>query len=349
MQAMCGSGLCARLGGCFVTLALVVAALVLAPASAGAAEPPEPKTYLSVGDSIGFGYSDQKFHENFPTEPPSLFEDGFVNQALKKLQGKTKLGKSIKAVNYACPGETSNGLIGENEALGGKASTSNDKRETDYHPCSYTNQEGFPLHDSLGSNSQLEALLAYLNEGKPLHPVKLITIDIGSNDELATIAECEGPKGPVISCILPTATKRTFPHILDNLGKIVEAISSTNPGGGHYTGAIVLVGFYNPYASLLFGSNWLQARLNQLVEANIVSKFPNVTYANPFPKFNPGSEESLKAKKAIEKYTEMCNPTVQSPISGLDPGCEGDVHPSLAGYKLLGKLVNEAYLVNPAK
>jgi lysophospholipase L1-like esterase len=349
MQAMCGPRLGARLGGCFVALALLVTALALAPAGADAVEPPEQKTYLAAGDSISFGITLQKYNENFPTEPPSIFEENLVNQALKFLQKKTELGKGIKAVNYSCPGETSNGFIGENEALGGQASTSNDKRETDYHPCSYESQKGFPLYASLGNRSQLEVLLDYLNEGNPVHPVKLITIDIGSNDERAMIAECEGPGGPTTGCMYPIATTRTLPHILHNLESILKAINSTDPGGGHYTGAIVLIGFYNPYAAMLPGSNWLQAHLNHLVEAGIVPKFPNVTYANPFPKFNPGSEESLRAKKAIETYTEMCNPTVQSPLTGRDPGCEGDVHPSLAGQELLGKLVNKAYLANPAK
>ncbi len=366
MQAMYGSAR-ARMGGCFLALALLVTAFALAPA-AGAAEPPEQKTYLAGGDSISFGYSQQKFNENYPTEPPSYFEEGVVNQTLKLLQKKTELGKGIKAVNYACPGETSNGFIGENEALGGKPSTSNDKRETDYHPCSYHNQNGLPLHASLGSHSQLEELLAYLNEGKPAHPVKLITINIGSNDELASIAECEekvtkefvetgksvydkggGPKEAVTNCIGATAAEKTFPHILGNLGKILGAIDSTEPGGGHYTGAIVLMGFYNPDSFVLPGSDALQSNLNGLIETKLVPNFPNVTYANPFPKVNPAPEQGPKEKKAIEKYTEMCNPNVQKPSTGEDPGCEGDIHPSLAGYKLLGKLVNEAYLANPAK
>jgi hypothetical protein len=368
MQAMQGSAVRGRLLGCLAALALVATALVFAPATAGAAEPPEQKTYLAGGDSISFGYSQQKFNENFPNEPPSFFEEGVVNQALKFLQKGTELGKGIKVVNYACPGETSNGFIGENEALGGKPSTSNDKRETDYHPCSYHNQAGLPLHASLGSHSQLEELLAYLNEGKPPHPVKLITLNIGANDELASIAECEevvkkefeetgkskydkggGPKEAVTNCIGATAAEKTFPHILGNLGKILGAIDSTSPGGGHYTGAIVLQGYYNPDSFVLPGSDALQSNLNALVQANIVSKFPNVTYANPFPKVNPAPEQGPKEKKAIEKYTEMCNPSVQSPSTGLDPGCEGDIHPSLAGSKLLGKLVNEAYLANPAK
>jgi lysophospholipase L1-like esterase len=372
MQAMNGSAGSfrsrGRLIGCCLALVLAVSALVFAPAMAGAAEPPEVKTYLAGGDSISFGYSQQKFNENFPTEAPAYFEDGLVNQTNKFLAKATELGKGIKAVNYACPGETSNGFIGENEALGGGKSTSNNKRETDWHPCSYHNQSGLPLHASLGGLSQLEEILATLKEGKPAHPIKLITINIGSNDELASISECEevvtkeftetgkskydkggGPTEAVTNCIGATAASKTFPHILNNVGKILGAIDSTSPGGGHYAGAIVLEGYYNPDSFVLPGSDALQSNLNALMQSEVVSKFPNVTYANPFPKVNPAPELGPKEKKAIEKYTEMCNPNVQKPSTGNDPGCEGDIHPTLAGYKLLGKLTNEAYLANPAK
>lgn len=371
MQAMNGSASVrsrGRLIGCCMALALALTALVLAPVAANAAVQPEQKTYLAGGDSISFGYSQQKFNENYPTESPSYFEEGVVNQTNKLLQNKEILGKGLHQVNYACPGETSNGFIGENEALGGKPSTSNNKRETDYHPCSYHNQNGLPLHASLGSHSQLEELLAYLNEGKPNHPVKLITINIGSNDELASISECKeivtkeyeetgkskydkgnGPNEAVNNCIGSTAANKTFPHILGNVGKILGAIDSTEPGGGHYTGAIVLMGYYNPDAFVLPGSDALQIALNEAMEQKLVPFFPNVTYANPFPVFNKGTEGSKSEKKAIEKYTEMCNPNVQKPETGLDPGCEGDIHPTLAGSKALAKLNKAAYLANPAK
>jgi lysophospholipase L1-like esterase len=369
MQAMHGSAGSQRsrgfLIGCCMALVLVVSALVLAPA-AGAAELPEQKVYLAGGDSISYGYSQQKFNENFPTEAPAFFEEGVVNQANKLLQKSEELGKGVKPVNYACPGETSNGFIGENEALGGKPSTTNDKTETDYHPCSYHNQSGLPLHASLGSHSQLEELLANLKEGAPAHPIKLITINIGSNDELAAVAKCEKevgtefvtegkskygatPEAAVTTCIGATAVSTTFPHIIGNLGKILGAIDSKEPGGGHYTGAIVLMGYYNPDSFVLPGSDQLQKGLNSAIEEKLVPAFPNVTYANPFPKINGEVEKSAKEKVNIAKYTEMCNPNVQKPSTGKDPGCEGDIHPSLAGYKLLAKINNEAYLANPAK
>jgi lysophospholipase L1-like esterase len=355
-----------RLIGCCMALVFALSALI-APAFASAAPPPEPKTFLAVGDSISFGYSQQKFNENFPSEAPSFFEEGVINQTNKFLQKGTELGKGSTIVNYACPGETSNGLIGENEALGGKPSTSNDKRETDYHPCSYHNQNGLPLHASLGTHSQLEEALAILKEGAPAHPVKLITLNIGANDELAAIAKCKEevteeftntgkskygatPEEAVTNCIGTTAVNVTFPHILGNVGKILGAIDSTGAGGGHYKGAIVLQGYYNPDSFELPGSDALQIGLNNAMEEKIVPFFPNVTYANPFPIFNKGGGAKPAAeKKAIEKYTEMCNPSVQKPETGKDPGCEGDIHPSLTGSKALGKLVNTAYLANPAK
>lgn len=370
MQATKGSAVSVRsrgrLIGCCMALALALTAFVLAPVAANAAEPPEQKAFLAIGDSISFGYSQQKFNENYPSEPPSYFETGVINQTNKFLQKSSELGKGSTIVNYACPGETSNGLIGENPALGGKTSTSNDKRETDYHPCSYHNQNGLPLHASLAGLSQLEEALAILKEGKPAHPVKLISLNIGSNDELAAIGKCEQevgeeygkegkskygstPEEAVTNCIGTTAVNVTFPHILNNIGKILGAIDSQNPGGGHYTGAIVLQGYYNPDSFVLPGSDQLQKALNNAVEANILPNFPNVTYANPFEKFNPQPEQGPKEKKDIEKYTEMCNPNVQKPSTGKDPGCEGDIHPSLLGYKALGKIVNEAYLANPAK
>ena len=111
-----------------------------------------------------------------------------------------------------------------------------------------------------------------------------------------------------------------------------------------YTGPIVILGFYNPQSFILPGSDGLQQILNNNFEKAIEkAEFPaNVKYANPFPKFNPQPEQGPKEKKAIAKYTEECNPLVQKVTTGNDPGCEGDIHPTEAGAKLLGKYVFEA-------
>jgi lysophospholipase L1-like esterase len=352
--------------GCCTTVALATAGLVLAPAVASA----QTTTYLALGDSISFGYSQERFNVNYPTESPAFFEEGFDHWFRNDLAKSSEVGKGVVDVNEACPGETSNGLIGENELLGGQKSTEPEGGEGgiqgpgDWHPCAYHNLDGLPLHTSLGTHSQLEEALALLKEGAPAHPVEAITLNIGSNDELAAIAQCkkevteefekegksqygETPEGAFEKCVIDTASTKTFPRILENIGKIIGAIDSQEPGGGHYTGAIVLLGFYNPDSLVLPSSDLLQEELNKLVEEKILPIFPNVTFANPFPVFNKGNTAE-KEQASICKYTEMCNPNVQ--VKGGSPaGKDGDIHPSLTGYKELAKLVNAAWLANPAK
>ncbi len=363
-----------RVIGCAVAL-VALAAMMFAP-SANA----ETTTYLALGDSISFGYTQEKFDVNFPNEAPSYFENGFDNFFAKQLAKPTNVGPGVTIVNDACPGETSNGLIGENPLLGGKASTepAGNKPQGlgDYHPCAYMNVDGLPLHNSLSVGgqgiSQLEDALSILKEGHPAHPVKAITLNIGSNDEIAGIETCEkevreelektgksrfnggSPELDVLLCIKEGAETITVPHILGNIGDILGVIDSKEPGGGHYTGAIVLEGFYNPDAFLLPGSDTLQKAVNSAIEANILPLFPNVTFANPFPVFNKGGLGANPAaeKKAICKYTEMCNPFDQAANEAKAghalPEDDGDVHPSLEGYKELSILTTKAWLANPA-
>jgi lysophospholipase L1-like esterase len=379
-----------RLIGFFMGLLMGLAALVLAPVVAHAQEP-ATTTYLSLGDSISFGYTEERFNNHFPTESPSYFEEGFTNDLAKSYLAKpTEIGKSIRLVNDACPGETSNGLIGENPAVLGEASTESyaqieQKPEEDYelwyggfqssfetpmykyadwHPCKYAFQDHLPLHNGGYFNagkevSQLEEALASIASAKS--PVKLITLNIGSNDELAGITECKDevfyefatkgksqygntPEFAVLVCIQDT-TPNTVAHILHNIGDTLGVID-----GDGYKGPIVLMGFYNPDSFVLPGSDELQESVNAAIEADVVPLFANVTYANPFPVFNHGAETKTKKENAVLEqksictYTEMCNPN--------DPGGKednGDIHPTVDGYKQLAKLANEAYLANPAK
>jgi lysophospholipase L1-like esterase len=325
-------------------------------------------TYLALGDSISFGYSEQVFDENAPNESPSYFEEGFTNDFAQELARPWEAGRGLTLVNDACPGETSNGLIGENPALGGKVSTEPAGHDPqglgDYHPCAYNNVDGLPLHNSLSvggqSISQLEDALSILKEGHPAHPVRAITLNIGSNDELAAIKQCEdevteefthtgkskygaSPSAAGAACIAVTSEKVTALHIVANIADILGVLDSTAPGGGHYTGPIVLVGFYNPDALVLPGSDALQEGLNAAVEAELLPHFPNVTFANPFPVFNRGKTPAQE-QQSICTFTEMCNPA--------DPGGssdDGDIHPTPLGYEVLGRLVNQAYLANPAR
>jgi hypothetical protein len=382
-----------RMVGCCAAFALALCGLVVGPAVANA----ETTTYVAAGDSISFGYTAEKFNVNFPNESPSYFEEGFDHWLTKTLSGSTQVGKGLIDVNIACPGETSNGFIGENEALGGKTSTEpNGGTEKiqgpgDWHPCAYRSLDELPLHDSLGNHSQLEEILSILKEGHPAHPVRAITLNIGANDELAALTRCahevgfewatkhespqyggNSPEESFAKCTGKRAETETFPRILENMGKIIGAIDSTSTGGGHYTGAIILMGFYNPDTFVrgseecpfctLQGSDHLQHALNEEIERHILPLFPNLTFANPFPIINidaakveqletegkPTGKPGEVEQAAICKYTEMCNPNVQ--VKGGKPaGKDGDIHPTVAGYKLLASLADKAWLANPAK
>ena len=141
-------------------LALALSGLVFAPAAASATTP-KPTTYLALGDSAGFGYTQERFAVNYPNEAPSYFEEGFANGFTKMLDKLSEAGKGVTLVNDACPNETIDGLIGHNLPGGGAGA--------EYEPCPYHNLDGFPLHNSLGAQSQLEEALSVLKEGSPAH------------------------------------------------------------------------------------------------------------------------------------------------------------------------------------
>ena len=142
------------------------------------------------------------------------------------------------------------------------------------------------------------------------------------------------------ACVGGKAQYQTFPRIIENINKVNKVIDSTG-----YSNPIVVMGYYNPLSFVIPGSDTLQEILNfQLKKSLETNGLTNQHWAEVMPKMNhrPGSAKA--EKEAIKKFTEMCNPNVQVPETGNDPGCEGDIHPSLAGYKLIGKIVNESYL-----
>jgi lysophospholipase L1-like esterase len=361
-----------RLIGSCMALVLALSALLFGSAAAQAVAPPTT-TYLALGDSISFGYTAEKFGLHEPNDSPSYFEEGFTNYFTADLKKTTEVGKTIRLVDDGCPGETSNGLIGENPSLGGQASTEgpgHPQGPGDFHPCAYHFVDGLPLHNSLATFSQLEdALFAVL----PKEKVEAISLQIGSNDELAGVEECKNeithefetkgyaeqphpgniyalngkePQDKQIeleafqACLGNQAVTKTSPRIIENILDVIGQLDATG-----YTKPIVLIGFYNPDAFILPGTDALQEGLNASLKAAVeASPYTNVHWANPMPKFNHKPGTVTQEYNAVKTFTEMCNPNVQKPETGLSPGCEGDIHPSLAGYKLMAKLANEAYL-----
>jgi hypothetical protein len=192
MQAMNGSGalgirrLC-RLLGCVA--ALVALSAMAVPSIATAKKTRRVKdTYLALGDSLAFGYSQQLFNENEKLgESPTAFEHGYANDYFNLVNAK----KEIQLVNDGCPGETSASLIGNGPLLA--AIQAENPAVTGEAPCGYHYTDHLPLHNEYGAGkSQLEnAVEVVETEAAVGKPVEAITLDIGANDQLHLVARIE--------------------------------------------------------------------------------------------------------------------------------------------------------------
>ncbi len=350
MPAMNGSAVSFRKGrliGCCMAVVLVFAALFASSASAAKA-PLIPTNYTALGDSLAFGYTAEKHAINEPSEPPAAFEEGYANFLVAKLAKlEKKAGNQLSLINLGCPGEVSDGLIGENKTLGGGGEGNG---KPDSNPCAYNNV--WPLHFEIGAASQLEAALGIEASPGTFGATNVVTLNIGSNDELAVVKACATPAYDAEhgftsfeQCLFHEAgeegtyyEKGLFHHIIANMGDAVFVLRQV----GFYAGPIAILGFYNPQAFILPGSDLLQKVLNENVGKAIEGgKFgPGVVFANPFLKFNPSHPKA--EEKAIAKYTEECNPNVQNFQGGHAPGCEGDIHPTVKGYKVLATIIYHA-------
>jgi lysophospholipase L1-like esterase len=371
-----------RLLGCLMVVSLLASALFASVASAKKA-PPTPSAYIALGDSLSFGYKASTFNgnaaankanceaaleaagkgelevahaENALCEPAASFEAGFVGYFGKKLRGpEKKLNKALSVVNLGCPGETSDGLIGH--TYGGPGA--------EYNPCGYHNfipgGNGYPLKTEIGGASELEAAASMIST-ESAGEVTAVSLQIGSNDQLAVVAKCEDPKydgehgfASLAACLEHEAGPEgyafeggLFHHVLANIGTSIGVLR-----GAGYAGEIIVIGFYNPDATILAGSNTLEKVLNESLEGLIASESygPGIKLAQPFAVINPeagafveGESAKEKAKKekkevkAICKYTEMCVTT-----EGKVPSTSGDIHPTEKGYKAIGKLMYEAF------
>jgi lysophospholipase L1-like esterase len=279
----------AQLLGCLALVAALTA-LVLAP-SAGAAT---TKTYLALGDSLAFSYQQATFNAGLPNPPQASFDHGYVDDFYLGLK---LTGQANKLVNDGCPGETTTSYLNG--------------------PCGYQ-AIGFGLHHPYAGgpfSSQKSDALGYI----AAHPgeVKVISVDLGANDALATI---NGVCNRDPACIAAHAPA-LFASIAGNLGTVVGQLRAAAP-----TAKVVVLGLYNPFGTALAGADTLTASLNTVLKGVVTSL--GAKFANPFPLFNPGG--ALEAT-TICAFTNMCTPLV-------------DIHPTDLGYAVLGGVVGAAYL-----
>jgi lysophospholipase L1-like esterase len=240
------------------------------PGGGGPGRPGPQFSYLALGDSLAFGYSEAKFDELYPEENPADYDTGYVDDFAKLL----KLGDpGLQVVNDGCPGETTESFING--------------------PCAY--QLEFPLHHPYvggPTSSQLSDALAYLDA----HPgaVNPITIDIGANDALGVI-ETTCKREP--ACVVKEAPA-LFAHIASNLGLILTDLRGAAPQA-----KIIVLGLYNPFGEKLAGADALTADLNEVMSQ--VASTVGARFADPLPVFNPpGALE----EPTICLLTNMCTP-----------------------------------------
>jgi lysophospholipase L1-like esterase len=230
--------------------------------------PRQQSSYLALGDSLAFGYSQAKFESLLPTEPPSAYNTGYVDDFAHIL----KLGNpKLQVINDGCPGETTESFI--------------------KGPCEY--QLAFSLHHPYvggPTSSQLSDALAYLQANPNTNP---ITLDIGANDALGVIEHtCENK----VECVIKEAPA-LFAHIATNLGLILGDLRGADP---HAT--IIVLGLYNPFGEKLPGGNALTAQLNEVMDK--VAEAVGARFADPLPVFNPPGKLE---EPTICLLTNMCN------------------------------------------
>jgi lysophospholipase L1-like esterase len=240
------------------------------PGHKGPGHPSPQISYLALGDSLAFGYSEAKFEELKPEENPADYNTGYVDDFAKIL----KIGDpGLQVINDGCPGETTESFING--------------------PCAY--QLGYPLHHPYvdgPASSQLSDALAYLNA----HPeaVNPITIDIGANDALGVI---KGTCKREVACVVKEAPA-LFAHIGANLGLILADLRGAAPHA-----RIIVLGLYNPFGEKLAGGDTLTAELNEVMSE--VAAGVGARFADPLPVFNPpGALE----EPTICLLTNMCTP-----------------------------------------
>jgi lysophospholipase L1-like esterase len=227
----------------------------------------QQSSYLALGDSLAFGYSEAKFGELKPEENPADYDTGYVDDFAKLL----KIGDpGLQVINDGCPGETTESFI--------------------KGPCEY--QLAYRLHHPYAggpTSSQLSDALAYLQSNPNTNP---ITLDIGANDALGVIEHTCDKK---VECVIKEAPA-LFAHIAANLGLILTDLRGADP---HAT--IIVLGLYNPFGEKLPGGDALTAQLNEVMSK--VASAVGARFADPLPVFNPSG---ALEEPTICLLTNMC-------------------------------------------
>lgn len=188
---------------CVAALAAVVVLIGATPVPALAES--TDRYYLSLGDSLAFGFQRPKVDAGLPL---SAFETGYSNVVAGRLDHG---GRPLTLVNYGCPGESTTTFTAGQ--------------------CPWK-AAGLPLHDPF-AGSQEEAALAFLRDHRGR--VDAVTLSLWGNDANAFVASCNGN----VQCIIdgaPAAIAAIASNLSGTLGKIRQAAPDAR---------VVVLGAYN--------------------------------------------------------------------------------------------------------
>ncbi|MCR6491529.1 SGNH/GDSL hydrolase family protein [Cellulomonas sp. P24] len=241
-----------------------------------------PSYYLSLGDSLAYGYQ------------PNLVAAGDLDPThyVSYAEDYARLDRHLTLVNYGCPGETTATLL-----TGG---------------CPWPSTA---LHDSYGAaTSQLAAATAFLTAHRG--QVSLVTIDIGSNDLLALVGQCQttATSATALEACLAAGLPATISTIATNYATLLGTIKTLAPSA-----TIVMFNLYNPMALTLPGSDQLVGVVNQALAG--IAANAGARVADAFKAIN------VKADSTVEKAS-VCLLTWE---------CTSykNVHPTTLGYDAL--------------
>jgi lysophospholipase L1-like esterase len=214
--------------------------LLSAQASPASADDEEksasPKAfYLSLGDSLAFGFQESRFAEML--DAGTYTADGFNTGYTDVLTaGMNQLRSDQQMVNMSCPGESTDTMIN-----GG---------------CNFTLPEpegtGLTIHTSY-AGAQLDAAVSFLRSHR--QQVSPVTVAIGGNDAADVISDtCNFDEG----CISRSGLRRSLGQGLD---RILRAVHVAAPDT-----EIILVAVYNPFSIDNPGTDGLWRRYYTAVE-----------------------------------------------------------------------------------
>ncbi len=265
-------------------------------------------TYLAVGDSIAFGYQDQK-RTPLPAAPP--FSTGFVGYAQPyDAFLSAQAGTPVALLNLGIFGETTASLVTASPATAG-----NGLLNGNYNPAAPQTQYAL-------LTSELTALGGSVSN---------VTVQVGANDilDLATTAAFEDAFDKGDSATEQALLAGTLANVGKNYDFLLGQVHALAPSAD-----VQVLGYYDPYAALTGTdpiSLYLRAATGPLTKAlNAEIAQEAATHGDQFVDLSgpfAGHESTLTLSGEL----------IPTPF-GLAP----NDHPSAAGYAVIARQLEAA-------